>query len=118
MSATKEHYHDRIEEGIRIASQSPEQTIEFMYTGQKLREMEYWHNRNRQAAKLPKYDILELTALNMAQLIEIASALGMVVGDAKGRQTLMYAILEKQAEITPRPKGGRSNKICNTEGSL
>ena len=87
MSATKELYHDQIEEASRL------------YTGQELRRAEYWHQRNREAEKCPVYDILQLTAMNMAELIEIASALGLVVGDVKGKQNLMYAILEKQAEL-------------------
>ena len=85
MSATKENYHDRIEQASRL------------YAGQELRQMEFLHQRNRAAEKLPVYDILQLTALNMAQLIEIASALGLVVGDAVGKQNLMYEILNKQA---------------------
>jgi len=85
MSATKEHYHDQIEQATRFA------------TSQELRQMEFVHNRNREAEKLPIYDILQLAALNMVQLIEIASALGMVVGDAKSKQILMYSILDKQA---------------------
>jgi len=98
MSATKEHYHDQIEQASRL------------YTGQELRQLEFMHARNRAAEKLPVYDILQLTGMNNAQLIEIASALGMVVGDAKGRQTLMYAILEKQAEITPALNGDLQTK--------
>ena len=86
MSATKEHYHDLIEQGTR------------MLTGQELRQMEYLHNRDREAKKCPKYDILHLSALNMAELILIATAIGLVVGDASNRQNLMYAILNKQAE--------------------
>lgn len=85
MSAIKEYYHDQIEQGMRL------------YTGQELRQMEYLHAQNRAAEKCPKYDILELTAMNMAELIEIATALGLVVGDAKGKQNLMYKILNKQA---------------------
>ena len=81
MSAIKEHYHDQIEEGMRM------------------QQTEYLHNRNREAEELPQYNILELTGKNMAELIEIASALGLVVGDAIGRQNLMYKILEKQAEL-------------------
>ena len=87
MSAIKHQYHDDIEQGMRL------------YSGQELRQMEYLSNRNREAEELPKYNILELTGKNMAELIEIASALGLVVGDAIGRQNLMYKILEKQAEL-------------------
>jgi hypothetical protein len=87
MSKIKNHYHDEIEAGMRL------------YTGQELRQMEYLHNRNREAEELSSYNILELTGKNMAELIEIASALGLVVGDTKGKQTLMYAILNKQAEL-------------------
>jgi hypothetical protein len=87
MSKIKNHYHDEIEQGMRL------------YTGQELRQMEYLHNRNREAEELPSYNILELTGKNMAELIEIASALGLVVGDTNGKQTLMYAILNKQAEL-------------------
>ena len=99
MSAIKEFFHDQIEQACRL------------YTGQELRQMEFLSQRNHEAEKLPVYDILQLTGMNNAQLIEIASALGMVVGDAKGRQTLMYAILEKQAEITPALKGDDQTKF-------
>jgi hypothetical protein len=87
MSATKEHYHDQIEQASRL------------YTGQELRQMEFLSQRNHEAEKLPVYDILQLTGMNNAQLIEIASALGLVVGDAVGKQNLMYAILDKQAGL-------------------
>jgi len=87
MSAIKEFFHDQIEQACRL------------YTGQELRQLEFMHNRNREAEKLPVYDILQLTGMNMVQLIEIASALGMVVGDAKSKQILMYAILDKQAGL-------------------
>jgi len=87
MSAIKEFFHDQIEQASRL------------YTGQELRQLEFMHNRNREAEKLPVYDILQLTALNMVQLIEIASALGLVVGDAVGKQNLMYKILDKQAGL-------------------
>jgi hypothetical protein len=80
MSAIKEQCHNQIEEGMRM------------------QQLEFLSNRNREAEQLPKYNILELTGKNMAELIEIASALGLVVGDAIGRQNLMYKILEKQAE--------------------
>jgi len=87
MSATKEHYHDQIEQASRL------------YTGEELQQLEYMHNRNREAEKLPAYDILQLAALNMAQLIEIAAAIGLVVGDAVGKQILMRKILDKQAGL-------------------
>jgi hypothetical protein len=70
-----------------------------MLTGQELRQMEFMQARNREAEKLPVYDILQLTGMNNAQLIEIAAALGLVVGDAVGKQNLMYKILDKQANL-------------------
>jgi hypothetical protein len=87
MSAIKEFFHDQIEQASRL------------YTGQELLQMEYLSHRNREAEKLPVYDILQLTGMNNAQLIEIASALGLVVGDAVGKQNLMYKILDKQAGL-------------------
>ena len=86
MSAIKEHYHDQIEQGMRC------------YTGQELRQAEYLHNQNSQAETCPKYDILELSAMSVAQLVEIAAAIGLVVGDAKGKQTLIDTIFQKQNE--------------------
>jgi len=99
MSAIKEFFHAQIEQANRL------------YTGEELRQMEFVQARNRAAEKLPVYDILQLTPLNMMQLIEIAAALGMVVGDAKSKQILMYAILDKQAEITPALKGDDQTKF-------
>jgi len=87
MCAIKEFFHDQIEQACRL------------YTGQELRQLEFMHNRNREAEKLPVYDILQLTGMNMTQLIEIAAALGLVVGDAVGKQNLMYKILDKQATL-------------------
>ena len=103
MSAIKHHYHDQTEQGMRL------------FTGQELRQLEFMHNRNREAGKLPKYDMLELTGKTMAELIEIASALGLVVGDAVGRQNMMNKILEKQTEITPALKGDCQGMICETK---
>lgn len=46
-----------------------------------------------------QYDILVLQKKNMDELIEIAGTLGATVGQATCKQTLIYAILEKQGEL-------------------
>jgi hypothetical protein len=85
MSATKEYYHEKIEQASR------------MFTPEELRQVNHLHAQSRAASLVPKYDEQELTGMNMAQLIEIAAALGLTVGDAASRPNLMYAIVEKQA---------------------
>jgi hypothetical protein len=103
MSKIKEHYHDEIEQASR------------MFTPEELATVHHLHARNRAARLEPRYNILELAAMNMARLMEIAGALGLTVGDACGKQNLMYAILEKQAEITPALKGDCQGMICETK---
>lgn len=46
-----------------------------------------------------RYDILELQQLGKDALVNIASGMNITVGDALGKQTLIYKILEKQSEL-------------------
>jgi hypothetical protein len=57
---------------------------------------EYYHDLIERQSR--KYNILELQRMQHGELIEIASVLGLTVSDAKSKQLLIYAILEKQAE--------------------
>lgn len=46
------------------------------------------------------YNILELDKLNMLQLLEIAANMSIATETIKGKQLLMYAILDKQEETS------------------
>jgi hypothetical protein len=87
MSRVKEFFHDQIEQASRL------------FTPEELATVHHLHAQSRAARLEPKYNILELQAMNMPRLVEIAAALGLTVGDACGKQNLMYSILEKQAEL-------------------
>jgi len=57
---------------------------------------EYYHDLIESHNRL--YDILQLQAMKLNELVEIAADMNITVGEANHRQNLIYKILEKQSE--------------------
>lgn len=57
---------------------------------------DYYHDLIESKTRL--YDILELQQMEHDQLIELAYGRNITVAQASGKQTLIYAILDKQNE--------------------
>lgn len=55
----------------------------------------YHHDLIERQSRL--YNVIELSKLEKYRLIEIASGLNIIIGEAQGNQTLIYAILDRQA---------------------
>ena len=58
---------------------------------------EYYHDLIEQQSRL--YNVIELQKMSIEALTEIGCRMNITVAQASGKQTLIYAILEKQAEL-------------------
>jgi hypothetical protein len=73
----------------------------------------YHHDLIERKSRL--YKIIELQKMEKPALIEIGCSMNITIAQASEKQTLIYAILKQQTEITPALKGDYQTMICNTK---